>query len=72
MNKRHIYFLSGSLVAVGLALFLYKAVALDFPLRPQTQAHIWNIEAHLIFEAENKPVKISMHVPRNSKDYCRA
>jgi hypothetical protein len=70
MNKQHIYFLSGSLAAVGLALFLYKAVALDFPLRPETQAHIWNIEAHLTFEAENKPVKIAMHVPRNSKDYA--
>jgi hypothetical protein len=69
VNKRHLYFLSGSITAVGLALFLYKMIALDFPLIPETQTYIWNIEAHLTFDAGDKPIKVTMHIPRNSKRF---
>jgi hypothetical protein len=70
MNKRHLYFLSGLLTAVGLVVFVYKILALDFPLVPETQTHIWNIEAQLSFVAGNKPVKISMFLPRNSRRFA--
>ncbi len=66
MNKRHLYLLAGSLTAIGLFLFFYKLFVMDFPLVPEAKSYIWNIEAHLTFEAGNKPVKASMFVPRNS------
>jgi hypothetical protein len=69
MNKRHLYLLSGCLSAVGLALFVYKILVFDLPLFPETHTYIWNIEAHLTFEAGNKPIKVSMHIPRNSKRF---
>ena len=67
MNKKHLYLLAGSLSAIGLILFFYKLFVMDFPLVPEVKTYIWNIEAHLTFEAGNKPVKVSMFIPRNSR-----
>jgi hypothetical protein len=67
MNKRHLYLLAGSLTTIGLILFFYKLFVLDFPLVPEEKTYIWNIEAHLTFEAGNKPIKVSMFIPRNSR-----
>jgi hypothetical protein len=70
MNRRHLYLLSGFLTAVGLALFLYTILALDFPLIPETRSYVWDIEAHLTFEAGDTPIKVAMHIPRNSKRFA--
>ena len=70
MSQKHLYILAGVLAGVGLALCLYKIIALEFPLLPETQAHIWNIEAHLTFAAEDKPVKVAMNIPRNSSHFA--
>lgn len=70
MSKRHLYLLSGILTTLGLTLFLYKALALKFPLIPEARTSIWKIEAHLAFEAGSKPVKVSMHIPRNSRRFA--
>jgi hypothetical protein len=66
MNKKHLFLLSGALTAVGLILFCYKLFLLDFPLVPKEKSYIWNIQAHLTFDAGKKPIKVSMFVPRNS------
>jgi hypothetical protein len=55
---------------VGLVLFLYKILALDFPLIPETRTSVWDIEAHLTFEAGDTPIKVAMHIPRNSKRFA--
>ncbi|GJL54881.1 MAG: membrane protein [Nitrospirales bacterium] len=70
MNKRHLYLLVLSLSAFGLGLFVYKAAVLQFPLVPQTQAELWNVEVHLTFFAKNKPVKASLALPRNTRRYA--
>ena len=44
MNQRHLYLLALSLTIFSLGLFAYKAAVLQFPLVPQTQAELWNIE----------------------------
>ncbi|UCE51352.1 MAG: UUP1 family membrane protein [Desulfobacterales bacterium] len=69
MNKRHLYLLAGSLATIGLILFFYKLFVMDFPLVPEVKTYIWNIEAHLTFEAGNKPAKVSMFIPRNSSRF---
>jgi len=70
MSKRHLYLLAGILTAVGLTLFLYKTLGLEFPLIPETRAYIWNIEAHLTFRAGPKPVKVALQIPRNSRYFA--
>ncbi len=66
MSKRHLYLLAGALTTIGLIIFFYKLRVLEFPLVPGVKTHIWSIEAQITFEAENKPVKVSMFIPRNS------
>ena len=67
MNKLHLYILATLLTVIGLGVFLYKAVALGFPITPKTGAQIWNVESHVSFEAEGKPVKVSMFIPSPSQ-----
>jgi hypothetical protein len=69
MNKRHLYFLTGSLAVIGSVLFFYKLFVMDFPLVPEEKTYIWNVEAHLTFEAGNKPVKVSMFIPRSTRRF---
>jgi hypothetical protein len=63
LNRLHLYMLATLLTVAGLGLFLYKAEVLGFPLTPKTTAQVWNVEARVSFEAEEKPVKVSMFIP---------
>ena len=63
MNNRHIYALSAALTLLGLALFVYKVHVLGFPLRPQEQTQIWNIEAAVRFEPGPAAVKATLRIP---------
>ena len=49
MNKRHIYLLALTLTVIGLSVFLYKALVLHFPLRPEAESFLWNVEAKITF-----------------------
>jgi hypothetical protein len=69
LNKTHLYGLAGILAAVGLALFLYKVLALHFPLTPGAESFTWNVEAKLTFMAGKEPVKVSTFIPRSSQRY---
>ncbi len=54
------------LTILGLGVFAYKASYLGFPLSPKTKVQIWHVEAHLRFETEGAPVKVTMFLPINS------
>jgi hypothetical protein len=69
MKKRHLYALTGILTGLGLSLFLYKAIILSFPVLPDTQSEVWNVEARLTLEGEGKPVKVTLYLPRNTLRY---
>ena len=70
MNKRHLYILALSLALIGLGLFAYKAIVLQFPLTSDTSALIWNLEVHATFTAKKKPIKVGMYIPRNTSQYA--
>lgn len=63
MNKRHVYVLSALLTALSLALFAYKSRVLGFPLSPQEETQIWNIEAALSFDPGPAAVKATLRIP---------
>ena len=69
MNKTHLYVLAGILAVVGLTLFLYKVLALHFPLTPGAESYTWNVEAKLTFTAGKEPVKVSLFIPRSTRRY---
>jgi hypothetical protein len=70
LNKTHLYVLAFILAAVGLGLFLYKVLALHFPLSPGAESFTWNVEAKVTFTAANEPVKLSLFTPRTSRRYA--
>ncbi len=70
MNKTHLYILAGTLAAIGLALFAYKALVLTFPLSPGAESFTWNVEAKITFDAGKEPVKVTLFTPRTSRRYA--
>jgi hypothetical protein len=70
MNRLHLIVLTSTLTFIGAIVFSYKALVLDFPLVSQVQSDIWDVEIHLSFVPENKPVKVSMNLPRNSRRFA--
>ncbi|NLG75244.1 MAG: inactive transglutaminase family protein [Xanthomonadaceae bacterium] len=63
MNKKHIYFLAAFLTVLSIGLFAYKAEVLGFPVRPQQQTEIWNIEAAVRFRPGPAAVKATLRIP---------
>jgi hypothetical protein len=70
LNRVHLYALALILTAIGLGLFLYKVLALRFPLAPEAEVFVWNVEAKVTFTANHKPVKVSLLIPRSTKRYA--
>lgn len=58
------------LCVIGLSLFAYKTMVLKFPLVPETQSELWDIEVHASFHAKNKPAKLSLFLPKNTRRYA--
>jgi hypothetical protein len=69
LNRLHLFFLALLFTMIGLGLFFYKAVMLDFPLVPEENSYTWNIEAHIGFNAGRKPVKVSLFLPQNTNHF---
>lgn len=67
MNKFQLYVLTLGLTIAGLTLFCYKAYVLKFPLTPETHSRMWNVEARVTFVGRNEPIKMSLHLPDNSR-----
>ena len=70
MHRRHLIILTVTLMFIGSIVFLYKALVLNFPLLPEVRSDTWEVEAHLTFVADNKPIKVSMNLPRNSRRFA--
>jgi hypothetical protein len=70
MTRNHFIILTLTITFIGLMIFWYKALVLNFPLAPEVQSDIWDVEAHITFIADNKPVKVSIHLPSNSRRFA--
>lgn len=70
MSRLHLIVMTLTLTVIGAIVFLYKALVLDFPLVSEVRSDIWNVEVHLTFVPDNKPVKVSMNLPRNSHRFA--
>ncbi|MDY6855071.1 MAG: inactive transglutaminase family protein [Thermodesulfobacteriota bacterium] len=67
MNNRHLYILAIGLFVVGCGIFCYKTLVMRFPIRPQAQTDKWDVEVRISFVAHNKPVKVSLFIPRTTE-----
>jgi hypothetical protein len=55
--------LTALLGLTGLGLFLYKALSLGFPLRPDKETEIWTLQARFTVDATARPVKVVLQIP---------
>ncbi len=69
MSRAHLWILTSCLFVLGVGLSLYKSLFLKFPLSPQARSEMWNMEARISFMGRNEPVKVSLHIPSNSKQF---
>lgn len=59
----HLRLLCAALVTVALALFLYRWHVLDYPLAPDVDAAVWEIEAQIDVEGDGDSARVGLYVP---------
>lgn len=69
MNNRHLFWLTGTLTAIGLGVFLFKSLVLGFPVAPGATTDLWDVEMRLRFQARGGPVKLSLFIPADVRPY---
>jgi len=57
------------LAAIGRGLFAYKVVVLGLPLKAAAAATAWQVDTEIRVTAGGGPLKISLFVPEDSRDY---
>lgn len=62
-EKLQLYLIALVLILLGASLTLYKHFELQFPLLPGERQQLWTIEAQVSFQAQNKPVTVSLARP---------
>ncbi|MET0985978.1 MAG: inactive transglutaminase family protein [Steroidobacteraceae bacterium] len=67
--NRHLYLLAIVLTVVGLGIFYYKWRTLHFPLQPESETQVWNVEAAVAFEPGPAPVKVTLRLPTLTPGY---
>ncbi len=67
MGNRHVYWLASVLTVLGIGLFLYKTLALGFPVLPGETSDLWDVEAQVKFSARGRPVKVALYIPRSTR-----
>ena len=63
IKLRHATILAFALIAVGLGVFLIKAVSLHYPLAPGARATLWDFELYIEFDGRNQPARIEAYIP---------
>ncbi len=70
MRTFHTFIIAAICASLGLCLFFYKSVILDFPLFPNKQAESWYIEAKIELESRGAPVKAKLYLPFETNGYA--
>lgn len=65
--KRFSFFhiLSMLLIVVSLAVMAYKVFVLGFPLTPDKNSTVWNIETEIVFNADDSASSVELHIPQS-------
>lgn len=58
------------LAGLGLGAFYYKAVHLQYPIRPAEQAELWTVEARISFNARaGRPIEARLFIPSSPPNF---
>jgi len=70
MKKTHLYLLALVIAAIGFGAFVYKWKVLKFPVMPNEQTEIWDIQARVEFEPTKGANKVTLQIPNNPPGYA--
>jgi len=56
---------AGLIAAAGLALMIYKIVALGYPILPASESDVWTVQARFTVDSYTRPVKAILQLPSN-------
>jgi len=70
VRRSRVLLLALAVAAVGTALFLYKVLALGFPLTPVATAAIWDLEFRLQFVGQGGPAKVTLAIPQSGDAFA--
>lgn len=71
MNEnRQVYLLASVLAIFAIALFLYKVLALHYPLSGNQRIDLWDIETHVVFQGTGGPARLDLIAPKNTRRYA--
>ncbi len=65
MRRLHLYLLASLLTVAGLGLFLYKTLALGFPVAPAVEVQLWTLQVRFTVDSRTGPLKATLQIPRN-------
>lgn len=63
MKNLHVKILALTLTLMGVGLCYYKVTALGLPLVPTEKTEVWSVEARIVFEAGQEPIKLKLDIP---------
>jgi hypothetical protein len=66
LTRLHLYLLCLCLSATGLGLFMYKVLILRFPMVPEAEESIWQVEARVTFTARGESTKVRLFLPQST------
>ena len=69
MKNRQLIILVTSLIVIGVALFVYKAMVLDFPLVPDSTAESWRVEAKVSLESTKPATIVQLSLPQSEGNF---
>jgi len=70
MNEnRRVFLLAFLLVFFSVTFFLYKVIALHYPLSGTQRAELWDIEAHIVFQGTGGTARLDLIAPKNTRRY---
>jgi hypothetical protein len=71
VRNLHLFVLVAVLAAIGLGVCGYKVRYLGLPLQPTDNAEVWSVQARLAFEGTNKPSKVQLLLPPETRGMVR-
>lgn len=67
-RKLLVFLLLASMIFAGYSIY-YKVKYWGFNFTPKQSTDIWTIEAHIAFESNGEPIKITMSTPSKTSEY---
>ncbi|MEJ2085919.1 MAG: UUP1 family membrane protein [Acidobacteriota bacterium] len=65
MSRVPLLISAGLIAAAGLALMIYKVVALGYPILPASESDVWTVQARFTVDSYTRPVKAILQLPSN-------